>query len=100
MNKPSKIKQKAVRKGGQLKGTKHRGELQTYYELLKLLEKKELRKSEIKEKLRTDGVFIKKAMLRLEKKLFIQATDDSRQPKYRITTIGMKFYVYLGELVT
>jgi len=92
-------KQKKVRKGGQLKGTKHRGELQTYYQLLRLLSKHELGKRELRDKLGTDGSFMKRAIERLEKRMYIEAINDSFYPKYKITKIGIKLYVYLEGLV-
>lgn len=98
-DKISEFNRNRVRKGGQLKGTKHRGELEKYYALLKLLSKHELGKRQLREKLRTDGLFIKKSMELLEKKMYIQAVDDSTFPKYKITKIGIKLCVYLEELV-
>ncbi len=105
MQKPNKYEKiiefnrNRVRKGGQLKGTKHRGELEKYYLLLKLLSKHELGKRQLRVKLRTDGNFIKKSMELLEKKMYIQAVDDSTFPKFKITKIGAKLYVYLEGLV-
>ena len=87
-----------VRKGGQLKGTKHRGEMTTYYQLLSLLMKKNLRKSEMKEKLGTDGIFMKKTIMKLRKASFIQEADDTRFPRYKITQLGVEFMVYLKVL--
>lgn len=89
---------KLVRKGGQLKGTRHRGEMTTYYQLLSMLMKKNLRKREMRDKLRTDGRFMKKAMMKLTKASFVQKADDSRYPEYKITEIGMQFMVYLKVL--
>ncbi len=92
-------KKTLIRKGGQLKGTKHRGELETYYELLRLLSKHELGKRELRDKLGTDGSFMKRAIERLEKGMYIQAVNNNFYPKYKMTNIGIKFYVYLEELV-
>lgn len=94
----TRLVSRQVRKGGQLKGTVHRGELRVYYELLSMLMKKDLRKSEIRQKLKTDGRFMKKSMDKLTKSLFIQKADNTNFPKYKITEIGMQFMVYLKEL--
>lgn len=98
-DKLSEFNRNRVRKGGQLKGTKHRGELQTYYELLKLMSKKPMTKKELRDKMHSDGNFMRKAIELLEKKMYIQKVNNDTFLKYSTTKIGIKLYIYLEELV-